>query len=239
MGSAEFRSILKLLNESGETFQVPPYQRGYEWQQNQWKDLWLDLNRIEQQGGEHFLGNVILLHKKDDDTFEIVDGQQRITTISILLMAIRDSDNWSGSGKDARIQDIIDYRVTEEFKRRLYLNDTDIDETYERIWNGETVESENEIYDAYRYYTNKLKSLEHSEIDDLLDEITESLKVVRTKLEDPALAYPIFQSQNARGKEVPQHILATSRVYGGAYKLDNEREKERVIRKWDDIYDSL
>jgi hypothetical protein len=84
-----------------------------------------------------------------------------------------------------------------------------------------------------------LQTLSESEIEDLLDNTVDSLRVVRTKLDDPALAYPIFQSQNARGKDVPQHILATSRVHGEAYKLDSESEKKRIIKSWDEIYDDL
>jgi uncharacterized protein with ParB-like and HNH nuclease domain len=239
MGDAEFRTIRGLLNEPNGMFRVPPYQRGYEWENDEWRDLWLDLNRIEQQGGTHFLGNVILLYKQQDKAFEIVDGQQRITTISILLMAIRDSNNWSGDSKDGRIRPLIGYKPGTERKRRLYLNDPEADASYEQIWKKIKEDGESQIREAYEYYTNKLQTLNDDEIDDLLDKTVDSLRIVRTKLEDPALAYPIFQSQNARGKEVPQHILATSRVHGEAHKLDSESEKKRVIQNWDNIYDEL
>jgi uncharacterized protein with ParB-like and HNH nuclease domain len=134
MGDAEFRTIRGLLDEHNGVFRVPPYQRGYEWENDEWRDLWLDLNRIEQQGGTHFLGNVILLYKDNENAFEIVDGQQRITTISILLMAIRDSSNWDGNPTDGRIRPLIGYKPGTERKRRLYLNDPEADAGYEQIW---------------------------------------------------------------------------------------------------------
>ena len=218
MGSANFNTIQELLEGAKIEFQVPPYQRGYDWKGEEWRDLWLDINRIEQRVGTHFLGNVILLDK-ENNTLEIVDGQQRITTISILLMAIRDSDNWEGVAEDSRIDTLINYRPSTERKRKLKLNDPDADESYENIWNENVEQSQGEILDAYEYYINKLQSLQHDEIEDLLDKVVENLRVVRTQLNDPALAYPIFQSQNARGKEVPPHILATSRVHGESYKL--------------------
>jgi uncharacterized protein with ParB-like and HNH nuclease domain len=46
MGDAEFRTIRGLLNEPNGMFCVPPYQRGYEWENDEWRDVWLDLNRI-------------------------------------------------------------------------------------------------------------------------------------------------------------------------------------------------
>jgi uncharacterized protein with ParB-like and HNH nuclease domain len=62
MGNAEFKNVRKLLGDSGTKYQVPPYQRGYEWGTDEWKDLWLDGHRIK-QSETHFLGNIILLDK--------------------------------------------------------------------------------------------------------------------------------------------------------------------------------
>jgi hypothetical protein len=168
-----------------------------------------------------------------------VDGQQRITTISLLVMAIRDSSSWDGVPDDGRIEAVLSYKPAAEKKRRLHLNDPDIDESYEQIWQGNLQKAEGEVKSAYSYYTSKLQELNHKEIDELLSRVVNNFRVVRTEVEDPALAYPIFQSQNARGKDVPQHILATSRVHGEAYKLENDSEADRVIKNWDKIYQDL
>ena len=69
---------------------MPPYQRGYEWGKKEFQDLWLDLQRLGDTTNQHYLGNIILLEKNSSELFEIVDGQQRMVTISLFLMAIRD-----------------------------------------------------------------------------------------------------------------------------------------------------
>ncbi|WP_440971224.1 DUF262 domain-containing protein [Peribacillus frigoritolerans] len=75
-----------------EVFRIPLYQRPYNWGKDQWNDIWEDLVRLD--GDQtHFLGFIITIsqeRQKGFGYFEVVDGQQRITTILILLTAIRD-----------------------------------------------------------------------------------------------------------------------------------------------------
>ena len=92
---ARYKKVRDLLGDKrGAIFSIPEYQRGYEWQKKHWRDLWTDVNRIGDQVDQHYLGNIILLEKDTGRTYEIVDGQQRIVTISILAMAIRDVGNF-------------------------------------------------------------------------------------------------------------------------------------------------
>lgn len=242
MGTAEFSSISELL-EGDSLFEVPAYQRGFEWQKDEFKDLWIDLDRIGEHVERHFLGNVILLERDDNEdihkSYEIVDGQQRITTISILTMAIRDCDNWDGARDDGRIIRIIQSKPRQEVKRKLHLDDPEADESYNQIWKESPSNATGNIEDAYKYYENKLRELDHDGIDDLLTNAVLHLEVVCTELSDPAVAYLIFQSQNDRGKDVDPHILVTSRIHAEAYQLDSERKQEEVIERWDDIYDDL
>lgn len=72
---------------------IPEYQRGYAWNQNQWKDLWDDLiNVASRPSGDHYAGTLMfrplgaLPH--DRESVEVVDGQQRLTTIALLLRAL-------------------------------------------------------------------------------------------------------------------------------------------------------
>jgi hypothetical protein len=68
-------------------YQVPPYQRGYAWEQRHVDDLWNDVSKAGAHG--HFLGPVVL-YRSNDDTRDVIDGQQRLTTLQILLALIRD-----------------------------------------------------------------------------------------------------------------------------------------------------
>lgn len=82
----------------GRIFEVPDYQRGYDWEQKQWKDFWLDIvNLLEDQ--RHYIGTLVfhetgsIVEESSRKRFtkcDIVDGQQRLTTILILLQILRE-----------------------------------------------------------------------------------------------------------------------------------------------------
>ena len=72
------------------TYQIPSYQRPYSWGSEQVEQLWDDLySAFEEKSEEYFLGSIILIKKGDND-FEVVDGQQRMTTLTILFCVLRD-----------------------------------------------------------------------------------------------------------------------------------------------------
>lgn len=87
------RTLLDLLGEKGTRFAIPVYQRTYSWTQRQCEELWRDMLRAARTGERHFVGTV-LYSPKDDDTegnrrIAIIDGQQRITTLTLVIAALR------------------------------------------------------------------------------------------------------------------------------------------------------
>jgi hypothetical protein len=68
-------------------YRVPAYQRPYAWQATNVDDFWGDISSID--SAEHFLGPMVL-HKSGDDIREVIDGQQRLTTLQMLIALIRD-----------------------------------------------------------------------------------------------------------------------------------------------------
>lgn len=232
---ARFRQIRSLFGKRGVKFEVPPYQRGYEWERKHIEDLWLDLQRIDDQVDQHFLGSIILLEKESGSLFEIVDGQQRMVTISIIMMAIRDAPN-VGDSEDMRIDDILNSYPANEAVRRLHLSDETADESFEHLWNGDVEEAEGRIREAYDFYSDRVSERSENELHRLMDNIVKYLRVVETVSRDASLAYTVFQSQNDRGKEVSPQILAKARIHGAAEDLENEADRQQVIGRWDHIY---
>lgn len=78
-----------LSHEGNVMYRVPPYQREYSWYKAQWEDLFEDLIEAD---GAHFLGTIITLDQTTDslqsNILELVDGQQRLTTLTLLLAAV-------------------------------------------------------------------------------------------------------------------------------------------------------
>ena len=68
---------------NGKRYHVPPFQRDYSWEQEQWEDLWNDiLELLPQPQGQHYMGALVVEATSDRD-FQIVDGQQRMATLSV------------------------------------------------------------------------------------------------------------------------------------------------------------
>lgn len=100
--SATQYPVHSLISHDGNTvYRVPPYQREYSWQKPQWEDLFDDLVDAD---GAHFLGTIICLNATTDavdaNILELVDGQQRMTTITLLLAAVHSILNENKSELD-------------------------------------------------------------------------------------------------------------------------------------------
>jgi uncharacterized protein with ParB-like and HNH nuclease domain len=107
-------TILKFIGGFDKAFIIPPFQRNYEWGKEECFELFSDIVRSCHSGKSHYLGNVIYFEGKSSGAsyteIVLVDGQQRVTTVLILLCAIRDM--------------IDDQNVKDSINKRYLLNDT-------------------------------------------------------------------------------------------------------------------
>lgn len=92
MAAADFKTennTYRKLIGNGLTYRIPRFQRDYSWTDDEWEDLWADLMGTLQPEGEsaHYMGYLVL-QSGDDKTFEVIDGQQRLTTVSIIVLAV-------------------------------------------------------------------------------------------------------------------------------------------------------
>lgn len=80
---------LKELLSNGKSYSVPPYQRDYSWKEEPWEDLWEDLLTSEAHREDHYMG-ALVLESGERKQFRIIDGQQRMATLSVLILACVD-----------------------------------------------------------------------------------------------------------------------------------------------------
>ena len=78
---------LKELLSNGKSYSVPPYQRDYSWKEEHWDDLWADVCAVNQFKNTHYMGAIVLQDHRDK-SYSIIDGQQRLATLSILALAV-------------------------------------------------------------------------------------------------------------------------------------------------------
>ena len=81
-------STFRQLFGNGLSYRVPPFQRDYSWTEDEWDDLWQDILGLFEEAGEssHYMGYLVL-QSSDNKHFDIIDGQQRMTTISVMILA--------------------------------------------------------------------------------------------------------------------------------------------------------
>lgn len=85
---ADKKSLRQLLAVEEQQFRIPPYQRPYSWTGEQVDDLWEDL--LENASTGHFLGSLVLSTEHEFRPL-VIDGQQRLTTLMILMSVLRDA----------------------------------------------------------------------------------------------------------------------------------------------------
>ena len=78
---------------NGKTYIVPPYQRDYSWKKDQWEDLWNDIMNVYETQNVHYMGSIVL-QDMGDKKYHVIDGQQRFSTLTIIVLAtIRKLEN--------------------------------------------------------------------------------------------------------------------------------------------------
>lgn len=92
MAATNFKTennTLRKLIGNGLTYRIPRFQRDYSWDIEQWEDLWADiLSSLQQQPKQsHYMGYLVL-QSPDDKQNDIIDGQQRLTTLTLIILAI-------------------------------------------------------------------------------------------------------------------------------------------------------
>ncbi|MEM4959327.1 MAG: DUF262 domain-containing protein, partial [Nanopusillaceae archaeon] len=168
---AEVKSLMFLSTEG--KLAVPFFQRNYVWRQENWQDLLNEL--LDMRNKSIFLGAIILkeLHSSPGKirTLEIIDGQQRLTTLSILLKALYDTLPQEIKGQiESYILDLLKIRNYDEpltWEPRLELSYSDKEAYKQLLENNFRLkhESESLIIQCYNYFTNELK---RRSVDDIL-----------------------------------------------------------------------
>ena len=218
MEAAE-RKVQKVL-EGDKQFMVPHYQRPYSWVEKQWEVLWKDLLELlqDQDPKPHFLGSIVTAPARSiPEGVEkrlLIDGQQRLTTLLILLILIRDQATATANSKLAeRIADLITNRHedgTDHYKLLPTEGETAADgdrDSFIALVQGQTPVSTSGILKARNYFRNKLLRADAPALEDLFKTIVAKLTMVSIILDDKDNPHRIFESLNGKGRPLSQADL--------------------------------
>lgn len=233
---ANENKILRLLSGADKRFIIPVYQRPYSWKKENCVQLMKNLKDVcEYNYSSHFFGSIVFVSQHNGICEEniIIDGQQRITTVSLLLLAIR---NYINENKDLVIplnpNKILSYLTDEyaedEKKLKLKLVQGD-DDAYNKLIQSMKPVADNSITANYDYFYSQIEKMTSTEIVDLYDAITK-LDIVSISLEpaigdDPQL---IFESMNSTGLDLEPSDKIRNYVLMGM----NVKKQDKFYKKY-------
>ena len=215
-------TLNKLLNTSRQ-FIVPIFQRNYSWQKSQYEQLWFDILRASKfkEKQNHFIGSIVYIDMGTPagrpQQLLLIDGQQRLTTISILLCAIKDyvqkfnlETNLINLAK-IRNQFLYNSDEIDEDRYKLLLNVQD-KETYIKLIDN-TIFTVNKpatnIIKCYEFFYERIEDFikQYGQIDEIYAGIFK-LSLVSISLDkDSDNPQMIFESMNSTGKDLSQTDL--------------------------------
>jgi len=189
MENPKKENILTLLQKEN-SFSIPPFQRNYSWSDTQCKQLLEDLKNLEDKNASSFFGIVMLFKDKNGNNI-IIDGQQRLTTISILLKSL-EIDNSSTLLFNADTPKIKPIKADREIYNAIILNNNN--DIYKN-------HKEHNLYKNYQFFKNKIKDKQH-----IIKQI-EKLEIVTIVLNEQDKPQHIFENLNAKGMELSNSDL--------------------------------
>lgn len=215
----ELYNIKELLNNENK-YVIPIYQRNFEWGESEIRQLILDIYdySVDNYDKDYYIGTLIVYDRKNN--FEIIDGQQRLTTLCILLSLIKN-----------KYEDKYKKYITENYNLNLTFDSRKNSmETLKTLFNKDKnytekyiSENPNSITEGYIICKKVLSEILNKDNEDkFFKYLFENVKILRVLvLEDTDLNH-YFEIMNSRGEQLEKHEILKARLLD---KLDNENDK--------------
>jgi len=217
--------ILKQILYTGDQYIIPLFQRYYEWKETHWERLWEDIiAMLEEETRKecHFLGSIVCIPNKPEPgkllQYIVIDGQQRVITLSLILCVLRDVAQ--AMGKQEMAETIQDYylmhrhgKALDQFKVIPRQRDR---KSYFELISRSQLSDDTNIIRAYKYFQTRVQEFitEHPSngLDLLLGATTDQLMLVVITL-DNENPFEIFKSLNSTGMKLAEADLIRNHVF--------------------------
>lgn len=236
-------TILGLFDSSQKSYEVPVYQRAYSWEETNWKTFLDDLLEQIQGHNNYFFGNLLLEVINKNRKYEIIDGQQRITTLSIFM---RSTLNVLKSREDSLELREFDF----EEKEKIYLKNSGNIKLrpveYDRACFDALIvdnkksfstntDSQRRIKTAKEYFERELNKFDTPKILEILEK-TENTELTIIELEGKKDSALMFELENNRGKELTNMEKIKSYFMYQMYVYSTPEEIETNIESISNIF---
>lgn len=232
-------NIYEILN-GNKQFLIPVYQRYYSWDIEQCKRLWNDIVEMQKKGKlGHFVGSIVNIAEQAMPTgvqkYMIIDGQQRMTTLSLLLLALRDYAIKNPEDTTINARRIDNMLLKNEYESgderyKLLLTETDRD-ILMRLVEEKPIpdDTRSRLLDNYKFFAGKIadKELQPAEVYESIGKL-QIVNITLDRSVDDAQA--IFESLNSTGKELSESDLIRNYVLMGLEPAEQKYVYEHLWR---------
>lgn len=223
-----------LFDGEEDLYQIPRYQRPYSWDEDHIEQLVDDLYESwsEDRDSPYYLGSVILVKEDGDNRYDILDGQQRLTTLTIFYAIFNNRlKDYLGDMNESRVEGRIIDRDLE--KARLRTNkQVDLEKS---VLETLEVDQGNRYTEAAETLIEKIEDKfgDHmDDLDDFFEYVDQNVELIKITSDDLTHAVRLFQTINTRGKDLTVSDLTKSYLLSN---LEDDEDKDDVIEIWQDI----
>ena len=234
---------LQTLIEGTKQFVVPLFQRSYSWDKKEWNALWDDLIELSEMPNPrtHFIGSIVSLPTtsvpEGVSKFLLIDGQQRLTTIFIILALLKDMANENGETEFA--EETKNTLLVNQYKKGLdyyKLLPTQVDrEDFIGLIQNKTQEDESQINKAYNFFERKLSrcKIEKQTLKQIIINYFSIVSIVLNKDDNP---YLVFESLNAKGKPLTSADLIRNYLF---MRIHVDKQQSVYDELWNPMEETL
>ena len=236
-------TVLGLFDSSQKSYEIPVYQRAYSWEKQNWETFLDDLLEQIQGDNNYFFGNLLLEVINKNRKYEIIDGQQRITTLTIFMRAMLNV--LQSRGNDPKLIDLnFEEKVSIYLKNAGNIKLRPVE--YDRacfdaliVDNKNTFSistpSQKRIKAAKEYFEKEVDSFDTEKILKILEK-TENTELITIELEGKKDSALMFELENNRGKELTNMEKIKSYFMYQMYVYSPPDEIETNIECISDIF---
>ena len=239
---------MALCIEGSNSFRIPLFQRTYDWEKKQWEPLWDDIIEIYKgkQNGRHFIGSVVsklLISGPEKATpYLIIDGKQRLITLTILLAVI--SDIAKKENQD------LSNEINEQYLKNKFADDLNVYKVlptqadrkafFQIINHEELEERSSRIQKVYLYFKKNIQTFSDDkkpiDLVKLKTVILHGLELVSITLDENDDEYLIFESLNGKGSPLTQADLIRNLFF---MRIEHNKQDEAYSNLWLPMQESL
>ncbi len=251
--TVSFGSLLR----SGSKYKVPLFQRDYSWNEEQWDDLWQDIISMIGDSSDHYMGYLVLqsIEKKKENL--VIDGQQRFTTLTLIILATIKSINQLVPQDDKEKEENVKrseallskYIGTEDSVTLDYDNKLELNRNNDGYYKDYLVKlgdlrerglsaSNKLMKNCFCWYEKKLFGLykTSAEYATFIETVVDNLFFTVITVNDEMNAFRVFETLNARGVQLSSADLLKNYLFSKVADNDNRSPIiNNLEQKWFEI----